>query len=781
MKNWKISKIQIQGFKAFVSAYFDLAANTLVTLEGPNGYGKTTVFDAIELLLTGKISRVEKLFSKVMQRGKVNYADNLYWNKKGGKNTLFVKGEFVDQASGTVRSFARFAPSDVLTVASNNRADKFDIFKLCELPTIFSLDFSKTLPENHFDEMFGKNFSKNYSMLNYLHQGENSLIFGSTTAERKGALEGLIDAKNTTEQIEFCGKVEKRLTTLINSQPDKTEIDRLTLLIQQLSGESEVGLAVAYEPLSSRSADWDLEEPFPSVDEQRFLTITSQLSTLIEAVTVKSEIKKRIRNREIDRYLAEKEPLLLLAVKVGAHLGSYENMKSQEARLQVVEQIVQRLAKGGKGILAEDIAFLTSKNVAVPADMTLAVEERLQLTKKAGSANTALTSLLKARKDLLETLPKLPIAHSASCALCGHDWGEKENLIHAIESTSNSLVRELDSLGLELARSIERVDAFIGPLNLQILEEREAVAANVNRPLLVELTNSLSSFENLRKLNSRLEELGITYEADFINEDAILISRKNLLRERIQALKEIENEDPPQNWESIIVESFNSFDDFYAIEESRLLRKCDYVAYKYRNVKNLSLQSAKQQLAGRIMTNNARIAARKRIIELKEVLRRTERSYSSRTIADIELIFHIYSGRLIQNYQRGLGLFIERGDGSKLQFSTAEGSEHDATLSMSSGQISALSMAFFLSLNRVYSNTPFVLIDDPAQSLDDINVASLTDLLRCELGDRQLIMSSHEDDIAAYMRYRFERASLTQRAFHMQTHPTLNASAGMNF
>ena len=150
----------------------------------------------------------------------------------------------------------------------------------------------------------------------------------------------------------------------------------------------------------------------------------------------------------------------------------------------------------------------------------------------------------------------------------------------------------------------------------------------------------------------------------------------------------------------------------------------------------------------------------------------TERDYSSRIIANIELIFHIYSGRLIQNYQRGLGLFIDYAEGQQIRFCTAESSDHDATLAMSSGQLAALSLAFFLSLNRVYSENSLVLIDDPVQSLDEINIASLTDLLRCELKDRQLIISSHEDDISRYMRYRFERAGLSQVSIHMQSHNT---------
>ncbi|MED0010237.1 hypothetical protein RCV01_07495, partial [Escherichia coli] len=91
-------------------------------------------------------------------------------------------------------------------------------------------------------------------------------------------------------------------------------------------------------------------------------------------------------------------------------------------------------------------------------------------------------------------------------------------------------------------------------------------------------------------------------------------------------------------------------------------------------------------------------------------------------------------------------------------------------MSMSSGQLSALSLAFFLSLNKVYAKSPLVLIDDPAQSLDEINIASLSDLLRCELNNRQLILSSHEDNISSYLRFRFMRAGLTQKPFNMQSH-----------
>ncbi|UUI59420.1 AAA family ATPase [Aeromonas salmonicida] len=64
--NWQISRIEVFSFKAFKNIHLDLGESSLLTLDGPNGYGKTSIFDAIELLLTGKISRIQNLFETLL-------------------------------------------------------------------------------------------------------------------------------------------------------------------------------------------------------------------------------------------------------------------------------------------------------------------------------------------------------------------------------------------------------------------------------------------------------------------------------------------------------------------------------------------------------------------------------------------------------------------------------------------------------------------------------------------------------------------------------------------
>ncbi|WP_256932463.1 AAA family ATPase [Enterobacter chengduensis] len=236
----------------------------------------------------------------------------------------------------------------------------------------------------------------------------------------------------------------------------------------------------------------------------------------------------------------------------------------------------------------------------------------------------------------------------------------------------------------------------------------------------------------------------------------------------IRSQKTAETEPLPQDWRKVIMAVFKELQDFYIVEPQLLKDKELYISAKANEAQSKRLKQCLNELEIIQHETKAAQIAKEKVNNLKATLEKTERSYSEQTIAEIELIFHIYSGRLIQNYQRGLGLFIESKDGKELRFLTAEKSEYDAILSMSSGQVSALSLGFFLSLNRVYSNVPLILIDDPSQSLDEVNIASLTDLLRCEFSNRQLIVSSHENDISSYMRYRFAKAGLNTRSLNMQ-------------
>ena len=71
----------------------------------------------------------------------------------------------------------------------------------------------------------------------------------------------------------------------------------------------------------------------------------------------------------------------------------------------------------------------------------------------------------------------------------------------------------------------------------------------------------------------------------------------------------------------------------------------------------------------------------------------------------------------------------------------------DPLLVLSSSQINVLALSIFLSLNLGVATLPLkaVFLDDPVQSLDNINLLGLTDLLRRTKTERQVFVSTHDE------------------------------------
>jgi exonuclease SbcC len=58
MNGYKLKKLYIENFKLITQREIDFNSLDLMILDGPNGYGKTTIYDSLELLFSKKISRI---------------------------------------------------------------------------------------------------------------------------------------------------------------------------------------------------------------------------------------------------------------------------------------------------------------------------------------------------------------------------------------------------------------------------------------------------------------------------------------------------------------------------------------------------------------------------------------------------------------------------------------------------------------------------------------------------------------------------------------------------
>jgi len=769
--SWQISQIEVSSFKAFKRIHLDLGQSSLLTLDGPNGYGKTSIFDAIELLLTGQINRIQNLFSTLLTKHKRDYADNLFWNNRSGNNDLCIKIEFVNDSDKLV--LARHCPASTFKKPANNRADKYENFKLYELPDFDSSDFTKTNQrDNKFlDDVFGKNFRENFSFLNYLEQGQNRLLH-TRVDERKDKLGNLFNISDIETEIGSCDSLYSKFTRHINSPERKAKAQSLTEEIETLRNtlQAEAGI-VEYKKLSTTDIQpgWDKEILFSTYSAGDHAAYHESVRKIIALLPLKATIKTRVHNEDIDSDIDRNEESLRSIAQFGKDLGKLDGLETIKKSIDELERSASVIKRGATAIKLEEGRSLPNWADGRLEWFESQIEARNNLRDKSSANANVVAELERLKRQLIEEHKK-SYPDDQLCPLCGADWEDHKSMVDAIEQRTEQISESLGKDGKDLVTLIATMDAELKLIDTYIQDNLKILRPTFESNLHAALIKVKLRLPAITQLQERLQGDNIQVTDSFTENDEVVGERLEKLKQVLRNKKQIESDALalPEDWRDITNSAFKDLQDFYIITAEDLKEKEQYISIKANEAQNSRLQTCISDLK---LIEKETLAAQKaqgKIEKLRNTLKKTEQSYTDQTISAIELIFHIYSGRLIQNYQRGLGLFIESREGTQLRFLTAEKSEHDAVMSMSSGQVSALSLAFFLSLNKVYAQVPLILIDDPSQSLDEVNVASLTDLLRCELKRCQLVVSSHEEDISAYMRYRFDRAGLVTSSLNMQ-------------
>lgn len=767
--SWKITRIEVSSFKAFKHIDLDLGTSSLLTLDGPNGYGKTTIFDALELLLTGQIKRIQNLFSTLMTANKRNYDDNLFWNIRSGKKDLSIKIELRSDSRKLV--LARHVPITALEIKANNRADKFEHFSLYELPQFESEAYTDANKrDNDFlDKTFGKNFRENFSFLNYLEQGQNKLLY-TRVDERKEALGNLFNISDIAAEIENCRSITSKLTKFIDDEARKNMENSLENDCTALREMVQANLgSVEYKKISTVDSApiWDKENPFPTYDADSHAQQLELLRKLSEMLSQKAAIRTRAKNEAIEADIKQHAESLDSLAKLGVDINKLDDLDKAKKEIDQLAQATSIIKKGASIITAEQVRTLPGWAVGRLKwfEEQITTRDKLQAQNTASESTAAELSRLK--RQLLEEHAK-NYPSDELCPLCGTDWKSHASMLEAIEKRTKKIGDALSNDGRNLVTLINSMTTELSVIENHIQGREAILKSGYNHALHKALMAVKSRLPTILQLGDRLRAEGIQITFTFSEDEVVVAARLESLRKSMQAKKTDETVALPDDWRQIIGEVFKDLQDFYIFDAQDLKNKELYIKVKANEAQSSRLQQCLDELQKIQRENEAANKAKEKVIKLRTTLEKAEQKYTDQTISEIELIFHIYSGRLIQNYQRGLGLFIESRDGKQLRFLTAEKSDHDAVMSMSTGQVSALSLAFFLSLNKVYADVPLILIDDPSQSLDDVNIASLTDLLRCELNHCQLIVSSHEEDISSFMRYRFERAGLTTTSLNMQ-------------
>lgn len=322
----------------------------------------------------------------------------------------------------------------------------------------------------------------------------------------------------------------------------------------------------------------------------------------------------------------------------------------------------------------------------------------------------------------------------------------KDNLGDYSESLLIDLYEELRTKMVELLK--DKIDLFkdlkdvkenmkedVIKNNLWFLNSLENV--NIKSYILTDIKNYNEPFRNYAEVRKILGDTSL----------GLKIEQAKLWWEHRMMINDI------FKWDSILVLKYQG-------KKELLDEKLKYISYKYYEISNNEILKDEQKLSTLKDRLNKLWEMRSDAEKLKGIYIKEIDEYKSDIIKKIEVPFFIYTAKIIQNYQQWIWIFIVYEREKSIRFLTDWESNHDAIHHLSSWQLAVVSIAFTFAVNKAFNisnDLKFINIDDPIQEMDALNIHSFTELIRHSFMDYNIVLSTHNDENAYFMKYKIEK------------------------
>ncbi|MDD2384625.1 MAG: AAA family ATPase [Sulfurospirillaceae bacterium] len=768
----KIKRLKIDNFKLFKNfPLLEFNDPSLVVFDGPNGFGKTSFYDAIELLITGQLRRYSDLSHRVID-GRETRNGNPLINDQTTEGDLVIKGEL--DIDGTIISLMRKESRDVIN-ASGLSGFRLPLYRL------LSFDNDQgTLVENEqqfLQQYFGTDYIRNFEFLNYIEQEENIYLLKHKDKDRIASIAHLFNTEDFQQRINTLDGAHRKLGSLCNPMT-KAALDekeaKLNQLFEELARETE---EVPYTRIITwKDINWDVTTlTFNDEQYTHWLGENGELSKLDFFITNFEEFQKKLYNDELDALLSQTEKIPQI-LQFAYFFDLSEELSSKLELHKSISQWIQNIYDMGVvvAINTNKLVIQSSFSELVKTFVNLddyheSIEEIRKLYTSATTLEKLLQNVIESRNIFIAKFTdyQSESENSSTCPMCGFDWEDIRQLREKFESQSSTLSALISSTGTEFKLLVDEFNIkYIEPIRSFILEYQKENPIDIE--FIIALQGAVKNRENLDGLYSEFIHNDIPIDT-LINRAEYLIDTSELVETISRTVKErkspIDSEKIRPYFSDYYLRFFEQNREYIqTVSHEQITQKIKYIQWEYSLHQNVVAQRLQQQYdIERAKYDNAN-KLRKKLNKLKLVYVVSLNNYQESLIKNLEILFHIYSGRIAQDYQNGLGLFI-KSDANGIRFLEKHPTTHDydAVFTMSSGQLATLIIAFTLALNKRYSRNKLLFIDDPIQTLDELNIAGFINLLRHEFADRQIFISTHEDMMSAYMRYKFQKFGLSTK------------------
>lgn len=769
----RIKRIEVEGFKCFQNFSSRFCSENIILFDGPNGFGKTSFYDAIEYLFTGQVRRYEELVkNNADQRSNIKDGNPLLSRDYKGEN-LSIKVEL--EVNGNTIFLMRKESAATLIDQKKISSTKLPLYRLKSFE-----DNNPQREENeikYLETFFGKNYIENFKYLNYIEQQENIYLLKQSDKDRSKAIAHLFKTTEFENRIYLIQEAQKKLKNLCDSNKKKElTAKREELEVKEKSiNEGKINQQ-DYKPLITwKEVAWDKETIDTSIDNfVKWLEDGGELEAILQLVSHQEEYKKyrdNIRENKIVKALLDDESLLKQYIQYWKYI---EKEPSLSSSLKLQDHITDFLKSHENGIVShvKKQPFVLSENLknilknAKKVDYEKYKEGLVDIEScisKASSLSIMLSQIQSARQNLIEKLLEhsTDLSHDGTCPLCGYSWEDLEKLKKEFKEQEKYFKILIEKEGVELNKVVETFETqTLSPLKEFLTEYQNQ--HKVDKEFIIRLQKAVQKSERLDKINKELRNRNIntfkyTEEADIEHNEYGINA---LVKDISSQIKEVNYEKIRPEYDALFIEVFDkSFENLNSVSIDDLKIKIEFVKSQLAIKRNEEIQKKRNEYKNSDSLFKRAEEMCTKLRKLEGVYKKSLTDYQSRFIENIEILFHIYYGRIAQETKNSLGLFIQ-SDGNSIKFLEHHSRDTDAIFTMSSGQLATLVIAFTLALNKRFSKNKLLFIDDPVQTLDELNVAGLIELLRNEFNDQQIFLSTHEDSISTYIRYKFKKFGL---------------------
>lgn len=772
---YRIKDLHVKNFKCLEDHSFDFGEKNLVLFDGPNGYGKTTVYDALEIAFTGNLRRF-KDDTNIKQN--VGYENSSF--HKDETKPIEIRLSLHDEEGNKLSVYRKYPSGSDINPIDKNPRNFFDKFNNVSIQLN-----EESLEDQPLGELLKyTSIEKFFNVLDYVEQDENTYFIKKSAKDKYIGLSELLGIKNQNDALIKTGKV---ISAIKSQERDLGE--QLSSIKEENKAilESE-GENIVYNRLIENSElSWDKPDLVITQSEVR-INYLSELQKLSYLKSNEQLIEDIVKANSI-RDLLESSGRIENLVRNYWSVANIELLEKEDEQRDKEAKEKDSLIILSESIDSNDYKILSDNQEALKyvvkeeiyMELKEMISELVSLKNLLSSENKLIAEIRDKRKSFIEAFMKssesIKLVEEGICPTCSYDWGSEDELLSRFKETEELIFKSSEISRAKLREAQESWDQMIEEINLVELISDRIDQIDKNKEALIGEDEFLRLSANHDKWSKQFAEILALFNKDeseqlkeLVNkrfeydelEDVIETVRTNIFELIPNFNDDLRTEELLDTYQNQLK---SSIEELRRIQVDSIEQKVKYIEYAYFNGINKKVAKIETEL-------DKLEIAREKCNDVSELVKERINSYINSIIVNITAPFYIYTSKILQNHSLGTGLVFN----ADLEKASPEimihplGRKQEASFSLSSGQLSATVISLMLVLNKVYNQNDLgvIMIDDPIQTLDEINTHSLIELLKHNFSNEQVIMSTHEDKYSRFIRYKYERFGLSHDNIEMR-------------